>query len=131
MLTVQVYPNPDGLTSAEWTDAHLLNPLLRLFGATPLLLSYAREYLSVILAGSVFITFAMATNNIVRAEGRATVAMVTDYDVWKEKPVDVEQVLKTVAENLENVRNLVGKVVPRIPEDDGCGCQSALYGARF
>ena len=55
----------------------LLEPILRLFGATPALLKYAREYLSVILAGSVFITFAMATNNIVRAEGRATVAMIT------------------------------------------------------
>jgi putative MATE family efflux protein len=55
----------------------LLNPILRLFGATPVLLGYARDYLSVILAGSVFITFAMATNNIVRAEGRATVAMLT------------------------------------------------------
>jgi putative MATE family efflux protein len=55
----------------------LLDPILRLFGATPVLLEYARDYLSVILAGSVFITFAMATNNIVRAEGRATVAMIT------------------------------------------------------
>jgi putative MATE family efflux protein len=40
-------------------------------------LGYAREYLSVILAGSAFITFSMATNNIVRAEGRAAVAMLT------------------------------------------------------
>jgi putative MATE family efflux protein len=55
----------------------LLNPILRLFGATPVLIGYAREYLSVVLAGSVFITFAMATNNIVRAEGRAAVAMLT------------------------------------------------------
>ncbi len=55
----------------------LLDPILRLFGATPVLLGYAREYLSVILAGSAFITFSMATNNIVRAEGRAAVAMLT------------------------------------------------------
>ena len=55
----------------------LLEPILHLFGAIPVLLEYAREYLSVILAGSAFITFAMATNNIVRAEGRATVAMLT------------------------------------------------------
>ncbi|MBN2552145.1 MAG: MATE family efflux transporter [Spirochaetales bacterium] len=55
----------------------LLDPILRLFGATPLLLSYARDYLSVILAGSAFITFSLATNNIVRAEGRAAVAMIT------------------------------------------------------
>ena len=55
----------------------LLNPILRLFGATPVLLAYARQYLSVILAGSVFITLAMAANHLVRAEGRATVAMLT------------------------------------------------------
>jgi putative MATE family efflux protein len=55
----------------------LLDPILRLFGATPVLLGFARDYLSVVLAGTTFITFAMATNNVVRAEGRATVAMVT------------------------------------------------------
>lgn len=54
-----------------------LDPILRLFGATPVLIAYAREYLSVTLTGTVFITFSMATNNIVRAEGRATVAMIT------------------------------------------------------
>jgi putative MATE family efflux protein len=54
-----------------------LDPILRLFGATPVLIAYAREYLSVILTGTVLITFSMATNNIVRAEGRATVAMIT------------------------------------------------------
>ena len=52
-----------------------IDPILMLFGATPLLVGYARDYLSVVLSGTVFITFAMATNSIVRAEGRATVAM--------------------------------------------------------
>jgi putative MATE family efflux protein len=55
----------------------LLDPILRLFGATPVLIGYAREYLSMILPGTVFITFSMAANNVVRAEGRATVAMTT------------------------------------------------------
>lgn len=50
-------------------------PLLRLFGATDQLLPYAGEYLSVILFGAVFISAAMTGNNIIRAEGRATVAM--------------------------------------------------------
>jgi putative MATE family efflux protein len=54
-----------------------LNPLLRLFGATPVLSGYARDYLAVILLGTPFISFAMASNNLVRAEGRATVAMAT------------------------------------------------------
>ncbi len=55
----------------------LLDPILRLFGATPALIGYARDYLSMILPGTVFITFSMAANNVVRAEGRATVAMTT------------------------------------------------------
>ena len=55
----------------------LLDPILKLFGATPVLMGYARDYLSVILMGTVFFSFAMATNGIVRAEGRATVAMVS------------------------------------------------------
>ena len=54
-----------------------LDPILRLFGATPVLIGYARDYLSAVLPGAVFITFAMSTNNIVRSEGRAAVAMVS------------------------------------------------------
>ena len=54
-----------------------LAPLIRLFGATPVLSGYTRDYLGMILPGTTFISFAMATNNLVRAEGRATVAMVT------------------------------------------------------
>lgn len=54
-----------------------LNPLLRLFGATEVLIGHSRDYLSIILYGSLFITFSMVANNIVRSEGRAMVAMVT------------------------------------------------------
>ncbi len=54
-----------------------LQPLIYLFGATDTLAVYAREYMSVILLGSVFITFAMAVNNLARAEGNATIAMIS------------------------------------------------------
>jgi len=52
-----------------------LTPLIYFFGATDTLFGYAKDYLSIILIGSVFITFAMATNNLARAEGNAKVAM--------------------------------------------------------
>lgn len=52
-----------------------LNPLLRLFGATPDVLPYGAEYLSVIIGGSFFFAFAVSSNNIVRAEGNARIAM--------------------------------------------------------
>ena len=55
----------------------LLDPLLRTFGATDNILPYAKDYLSIILLGSVFATFAMATNNVVRSEGNAKIAMLT------------------------------------------------------
>lgn len=54
-----------------------VTPLLALFGATENLLIHARQYVTVLLFGVPFITFAMASNNIVRAEGQAKIAMMT------------------------------------------------------
>jgi len=51
--------------------------LLRLFGATEAILPYAREYLSIILWGTVLRCYGMSHNNIIRSEGRAKVAMTT------------------------------------------------------
>lgn len=55
----------------------LLDPIMRLLGSTEVLTPYVREYITYILPGSVFIIFAITANSIVRAEGRATFAMVT------------------------------------------------------
>ncbi len=52
-----------------------IDPLLRIFGATDILLPYAKEYLQVILAGSIYFPFAVSTNNLIRAEGNAKTAM--------------------------------------------------------
>jgi putative MATE family efflux protein len=54
-----------------------LRPLLILFGATDDVLPYATDYLSRVLLGSVFFGFAVSSNNVVRAEGNARVAMIT------------------------------------------------------
>ncbi|MBO8159911.1 MATE family efflux transporter [Thermosyntropha sp.] len=54
-----------------------INPILRLFGATAAILPYARDFLSIILLGSVFYGLAMSFNNIARAEGNARMAMWT------------------------------------------------------
>ncbi|HPE69299.1 MAG TPA: MATE family efflux transporter [Thermotogota bacterium] len=54
-----------------------LSPLLRLFGATDNILPYAREYMGTILLGTVVFSFSMGSNNLVRAEGNARVAMLT------------------------------------------------------
>ncbi len=55
-----------------------------------------------------------------------TIAMITDYDVWAEKPVTAEEVARTMAQNVEKVRRLLSKVIPRIPEERGCGCSRYL-----
>jgi putative MATE family efflux protein len=49
---------------------------LRLFGASDTVLPYAKDYLDIILLGTVFRTFAMAANGLVRAEGNARVPMI-------------------------------------------------------
>jgi putative MATE family efflux protein len=48
---------------------------LRLMGSSETILPYAKDYMSIILSGLVFPTFAMALNSLVRAEGNARVAM--------------------------------------------------------
>ena len=58
----------------------------------------------------------------------ATVAMVTDYDCWKERPVDIEEVLATMKNNVEKVKQLFTAVIPKI-SDDTCGCRQALKTA--
>ncbi|MBU1072595.1 MATE family efflux transporter, partial [bacterium] len=54
-----------------------LDELLRLFGATDTILPHAREYMEILLAGTLLHAFAMASNNVIRAEGQARVAMIS------------------------------------------------------
>ena len=52
-----------------------LEPLMRLFGATPDVLPYTREYLLVILPGSIFVAGSIAASHIVRSEGASGFSM--------------------------------------------------------
>ena len=58
------------------------------------------------------------------------IAMATDYDCWheSEEPVNVEMVLKTMAKNAENVKNLIIKTIPKINYVD-CECKEAIKTA--
>lgn len=51
-------------------------PILMLFGASEQLMPFASEYLRTVLYGTPFITVAMASNNLIRAEGNARIAML-------------------------------------------------------
>ncbi|RLF08558.1 MAG: S-methyl-5'-thioadenosine phosphorylase [Thermoprotei archaeon] len=50
------------------------------------------------------------------------IAMITDYDVWAEKPVTAHEVEKVMKENIEKVKELLYKLIPVIPEERSCKC---------
>ncbi|MEN1759981.1 MATE family efflux transporter [Anoxynatronum sibiricum] len=54
-----------------------IDPILRIFGATELLMPYAKDYLQVILMGSLYFPFVVSANNLIRAEGNARAAMIS------------------------------------------------------
>jgi 5'-methylthioadenosine phosphorylase len=55
-----------------------------------------------------------------------SVAMVTDYDVWAEKPVSTQKILETLGKNSVNFKRLVMESIPDIPVEEACGCREAL-----
>ena len=61
----------------------------------------------------------------------ATMAMVTDYDVWYEGEEDVtlEQVLGNVARNVETAQSIVRRVVGALDLERDCGCRHAVQFA--
>jgi 5'-methylthioadenosine phosphorylase len=61
----------------------------------------------------------------------ATLAMVTDYDVWHELEADVtvELVQQIIHDNVERGKRVVAEVVARGLPECTCGCASALEGA--
>src|SRR6201993_104358 len=58
----------------------------------------------------------------------ATVAMVTDYDCWREghDAVTVEEIVAVLHQNAENACNLVRAAVAAMPRARGCKCGAAL-----
>ena len=59
----------------------------------------------------------------------ASISTVTDYDVWKEHPVSVDDILKIMKSNIENVKQIIAETVARLPEECPCNCHEALKGA--
>ena len=59
----------------------------------------------------------------------ASIAMVTDYDCWKEHNVTIEEVINTMKQNEEKVKTLLTKTIESIPEERTCTCKDALKSA--
>ena len=61
----------------------------------------------------------------------ATLALVTDYDCWRdaEEPVTVEAILAVLSENATGARRAMRAAVARVSADRNCGCRDAMrYG---
>lgn len=58
----------------------------------------------------------------------ATIALVTDYDVWHEEDVTIEIVLETMAANVANVKAVLAAALPKVAAQPTCTCQDALRG---
>ncbi len=58
-----------------------------------------------------------------------SLAMITDYDVWAEKPVDIKVVMETMEENIENIKALLKAAIPKIRKERKCSCKEALKNA--
>ena len=58
----------------------------------------------------------------------ATVAMVTDYDCWREghDDVTVEQIVAVLNQNASNACKVVRAAVASLPRERYCACASAL-----
>lgn len=58
-----------------------------------------------------------------------TLATVTDFDVWSDKPVSAGEVTKTMKENEEKILRLLNSTLPLIPEERTCTCKTSLEEA--
>jgi len=59
----------------------------------------------------------------------ATIATVTDYDVWADKPVSIEAIKQVMAKNLDNTKRVLAMAVKNTPTERACICKDALEGA--
>ncbi len=53
-------------------------------------------------------------------------AMVTDYDVWAEKPVDASEIVATMTKNVARMRRVLDGLLPSLAREPGCSCARAL-----
>ena len=59
----------------------------------------------------------------------ASISTVTDYDVWKDHVVCVDDIIKTMKSNIENVKRIIAETVSKTPCECNCACNQALKGA--
>ena len=58
-----------------------------------------------------------------------SVAMVTDYDVWAERPVSAKEVAGIMKKNTDDFKKLIMGAIPNLPKERDCSCHKALENA--
>jgi len=58
-----------------------------------------------------------------------SISTVTDYDVWKDHLVCIEDIVTVMRANIENVKKIISETVKAIPTQQSCNCKTALEGA--
>lgn len=62
----------------------------------------------------------------------ASIATVTDYDVWANIPVSSKEVIETLHKNVEKIRKIISTAIEKIPVNRiNCDCQMSLENALF
>lgn len=56
-------------------------------------------------------------------------AMVTDYDVWAERPVEAKEIVEVMHRNADRMRRVLTELVPRLLQPPSCRCRHALDDA--
>ncbi|MDR0460116.1 MAG: S-methyl-5'-thioadenosine phosphorylase [Nitrososphaerota archaeon] len=58
-----------------------------------------------------------------------SISTVTDYDVWKDHPVCIDDIVTVMHANIANVKKIIAETVKAIPTQQSCNCKNALNGA--
>jgi 5'-methylthioadenosine phosphorylase len=56
-------------------------------------------------------------------------AMVTDFDVWADHPVQAKEIVETMARNVERMHAVLRGLLPTLLGPKGCECERALESA--
>ncbi len=61
----------------------------------------------------------------------ANLSMITDYDVWAEKPVNVSEVIRTMKENAGKIQTIIEAAIGRLADVECKECRAHLDEAGF
>ncbi|HTZ61832.1 MAG TPA: S-methyl-5'-thioadenosine phosphorylase [Thermoplasmata archaeon] len=59
----------------------------------------------------------------------ACLAMVTDYDVWADRPVEAKEIVETMHRNADRMQKVLATLLPRLAHPPSCRCAHALDDA--